>query len=254
MPAPPPATSGLNLQSLREQVYEYLRREMQEGDLLPGATINVGELSTRLGISKTPLRDALIYLEAEGFVSILPRKGVVVNKMTLEDIKSFVEIVGALEAAAIMAAEPRLTNDIIRQLHELNRQMIAAVKNEQFDNYYNLNNAFHDVFLDLSGNRHLEQLVHPYKMRLYDFPRRSYIKEWELINCGEHQQIVDCLKAGEVAGAARVMRDSHWSFIKHENYIRRFYSEASRKIEAELDRQRGGTRTAAENGKLKNNK
>jgi DNA-binding GntR family transcriptional regulator len=242
MTAPPPAITQLNLESLREQVYQYLRREMQDGNLLPGATINISELSRRLGISKTPLRDALIYLEAEGFVSILPRRGVVVNKLTLEDVKNFVAIIGALEGAAIVAAVPRLTEKVINDLTNLNNKMITAVKREDFDEYYYLNENFHDVFLDFSENHQLRDLIKPYKMRLYDFPRRSYIKEWELINCGEHQEIVECLRAGDVAGAADVMRDSHWSFTKHEKFIRQFYFIARQEIEAELDRQRARNR------------
>ena len=92
----------LNTKSLREQVYEYLRDEIQNGNLLPGATINPNEISKQLGISKTPLRDAIIQLEIEGFVTILPRRGVTVKKLTLQEIKDSYEIVGALEASVIM--------------------------------------------------------------------------------------------------------------------------------------------------------
>ncbi|MCG2817221.1 MAG: GntR family transcriptional regulator, partial [Candidatus Aminicenantes bacterium] len=64
--------SFLNLLSLKDQVYDYLRERMKKGELRPGAAINTDETSERLGISKTPLRDALIRLEVEGFVTILP--------------------------------------------------------------------------------------------------------------------------------------------------------------------------------------
>ncbi len=79
-------TPRLNILSLREQVYEYLRNEMITGGLVPGSTINLNRIAEQLGISKTPLRDALIHLELEGFVTILPRKGVMVNALTLEDV------------------------------------------------------------------------------------------------------------------------------------------------------------------------
>ncbi len=76
----------LNTKSLREQVYEYLRDEIHNRKLLPGATININEISQQLGISKTPLRDAIIQLEIEGFVTILPRRGVTVKKLTLREV------------------------------------------------------------------------------------------------------------------------------------------------------------------------
>lgn len=63
------------VKSLREQVYEFLRKELTEGKLIPGSSVNLTEISEQLGISKTPLRDALIQLEAEGFVTIAPGAG-----------------------------------------------------------------------------------------------------------------------------------------------------------------------------------
>ena len=71
----------LNVKSLREQVYEYIRDQMMTGHILPNTTLNLNQISDHLGISKTPLRDALIRLEVEGFVTIMPRRGVVVNAL-----------------------------------------------------------------------------------------------------------------------------------------------------------------------------
>ena len=86
----------LNLKSLKEQVYEYLREQLHKGKIRPGSFINMDETSRKLGISKTPLRDALIQLEMEGFITILPRKGVYVNVLTLQDIKDYYQVIGAL--------------------------------------------------------------------------------------------------------------------------------------------------------------
>jgi len=227
----------LNLTSLREQVYRYLYREMQEGRLLPGSPIHMGDLSRQLGISRTPLRDALIYLEAQGFVTIRPRRGVVVNSLALEDVKHLIQIVGALEASAIESAYERMDDAVLDRLSALNSQMIAAVQSRDFEAYNCLNTEFHGVFIDLCGNPMLARTVIPLKQRLYDFPRRAYIQEWELINCGEHQQIVERLVARDPAGAALIMRDAHWSFSKHEHYIRRFYTNVSREIAVELGQQ-----------------
>ena len=72
----------LNIKSLKEQVYEYLREQMRRGEILPGSAIDMEETSKKLGVSKTPLRDALLQLEMEDFVTILPRRMVVVNSLT----------------------------------------------------------------------------------------------------------------------------------------------------------------------------
>jgi len=71
--------SQFTLKSLREQVYDYLRIQMNEGRIRAGSFLNLNDISRELGMSRTPLRDALFQLESEGFITIFPRRGVVVN-------------------------------------------------------------------------------------------------------------------------------------------------------------------------------
>jgi DNA-binding GntR family transcriptional regulator len=217
----------LNTKSLREQVYEYLRDEISNRKLLPGATININEISRQLGISKTPLRDAIIQLEIEGFVTILPRRGVTVKKMTLQEIKDSYEIVGALEGSVILNVFDRIGKSYISRLEKINAKQIKALDRKEYGSYYKLNLDFHNVFLDLSENKSLKSIVAPYKQRLYDFPRRGYIKEWELNNCKEHDQFIELIKKKDRRGAAIIMKDVHWSFKVQEKHIRQFYPNAN---------------------------
>ena len=229
-------TSGglLELRSLREQVYDYLREEMQSGRLLSGSLIKPKEISEKLGISKTPLRDALIQMECEGFVSILPRRGVRVRKLNIEDIKNILEVIGALESAVVLSVFPQLDTTHIEALRGLNNKMAVAIKDEDFKSYYDLNISFHNVFLQLSENNTMHGILMPLKQRLYDFPRRAYIKEWELINCEEHAQFIEFIEKGDPQRAAALMRDFHWSFEAYEKFIRRFYFGSEKRIESEL--------------------
>jgi DNA-binding GntR family transcriptional regulator len=226
----------LNLKPLRQQVYEYLRDEMNKSKLLPGETINLTQICRSLGISKTPLRDALIQLEAEGFVTILPRRSVKVNALTLPDVKCLYEIVGALEASVICSIFEKLDSSQILRMENLNSEMRAAINQEDFDTYYDKNLEFHDVYLKMSGNLILQNLVEVHKQRLYDFPRPSYIKEWELNNCDEHQQLINSIKKGDRNGAAGIIKDVHWSFEVQEKYIREFYSRVADQYKAERSR------------------
>jgi DNA-binding GntR family transcriptional regulator len=208
---------------LREQVYEFLRNEIQNRNLLPGSTINLNEISQQLGISKTPLRDAIIQLEIEGFVTILPRRGVTVKKLSLQEIKDYYEIVGALESSVILNEFDKFNGSHISRMEKLNAKQKAALENEDFDNYYKLNLDFHNIFNNLSENKSLMRLITPFKQRLYDFPRRGYLKEWELNNCDEHNQFIELVKEKDREGAARMMRDVHWSYAVQEKYILKFY-------------------------------
>jgi DNA-binding GntR family transcriptional regulator len=220
-------TEVITSRSLREQVYEYLRKKLDTGELRPGSFINLNEMSERLGISKTPLREALIQLEIEGFVTFFPRKGIQVNVLTEKDIRHIYEIIGALEAAVILSNFERFGDSEIRRLEEENRLMKEALDCDDFDTFYAHNIAFHNVYLDLSDNETLVRTVMNLKHRLYDFPRRKgFVKEWEIISTGEHDQFIEHVKKGDRKKAAEYIRDVHWSFEVQERFIRRYYAEA----------------------------
>lgn len=218
----------LNLKLLKEQVYDYLREQMHRGEILPGSAINMDETAKRLGISRTPLRDALLQLEMEDFVSILPRRGVVVNALTLEDIKNYYEILGALESTALRLAAGKIKDSDIKTMQKLIEEMRRAIAADDFDLYYEKNLQFHNVFLSLCGNKKLIRTVNNLKKRLYDFPRQAgFVKEWEeTSNNEEHQAIFHLIKERRYEEAARYIQEVHWSFEVQEKFIKRYYAQA----------------------------
>jgi len=219
----------LNVKSLKEQVYEYLRDQMRHGGILPGSTIDMEETSRKLGVSKTPLRDALLQLEMEDFVTILPRRMVLVKALTEQDVRSYYEIIGALESMALLKSAERLKPSDIEAMAALNEEMVLAIAAGDFDAYYDKNLAFHNVFLALCGNDSLIKIVNTLKKRLYDFPRlKGFVKEWEETSVGEHRALVDLLRAGRSQDAANHIRDVHWSFEVQERFIRRYYPDIAR--------------------------
>ncbi len=207
--------------TLREKVCNYLREELARGSLVPGAYIDQNAICDSLDISRAPLRDALIQLEAEQFVEILPRRGVLIKKLTLQDIKNSYEIIGALEATVLLSDSKKIRQVDIVKLEEINAQLNKLLENKRFDMYYELNLEFHDVFLGLSDNTLLNHILRPLKQRLYDFPRMKYDQQWELANLMEHQRITESIKAGNLEAAACIIKYEHWSFAHHrENLIK----------------------------------
>lgn len=214
----------INVKSLKEQVYEYLRDQINKHHLRPGSAINMDATSRKLGISKTPLRDALIQLESEGFVTIAARRGIFVNALTLEDIENYYQVIGALESSALMSACGRIAPADIEKMNKLNREMGAAVDRDNFNLFYKKNLDFHNCYIDLCQNRHLIRIVTTLKKRLYDFPRQEeWIKEWELSSIKEHQQIADLMARGKFQQAANYIHDVHWSFKVQEKFIMKYY-------------------------------
>ena len=90
-------------QLLRTQVYEFLRNELKEEKLKPGKFISINQLMTELGISRTPLRDALLVLQTEGFVTFLPHRGIRINELSQQDIEDLYEMLGALNSRALLS-------------------------------------------------------------------------------------------------------------------------------------------------------
>jgi DNA-binding GntR family transcriptional regulator len=222
--AKPDSATVLQTRSLREQVYEYLRDQMASGGLQPGAFLDLNQLAKHLGISRTPLREALLHLESEGFVTVLPRRGFLLNALSLDDIRHFYEIIGALEAAALKSAGSSLGPDDFVRMRQLDARMAEATAARDFDRYYESNLAFHDVYLGRCDNARLVAQVHLLKQRLYDWPRREgMIQAWEQHSVVEHEDFLQLLERGAINEAAAHLQDVHWSFKVQETFIHAYY-------------------------------
>lgn len=212
--------------ALRDQVYDAIRELLDRGELRGGQTIDLNTVSERLGVSRTPLREALLKLEVEGFVTIKPRSGVIVRPVTERDIRNLYQMIGALESSVLLTEPEVMTDQVVREMRRWNEASKEALSTDDFAGYYTANLALHNTYLHLSRNEELVHRVTVMKQRLYDFPRRrGFIREWEEASTGEHDAIVGWLEQGDATAAAEVVRDVHWSFDVQERFIRRYYLE-----------------------------
>lgn len=151
------------------------------------------------------------------------------NRLSLQDVKDAYEVVGALEAAVLVDVCSRFTDDRLDAMTAINGRMKKMIERDDFDSFYaeffGLNLAFHNQFLDLSDNRQVNKIITPFKQRLYDFPRRVYICEWERQNCQEHDELIELIRTGDGKTAADLLQNRHWSFSYYEGFIRQFYEE-----------------------------
>lgn len=215
---------SLGYKSLKNLVYSYLREQMQSGELKQGDTINMDKTAQKLGVSKTPLREALIKLEAEGFVKIIPWRGVVVSELTLRDFKDCYQVIGALECAALQAAFPGLGKNDIGRMADINAAMREALRDSDFDRYYEKNVEFHKTYLDRAGNATLSETVDILKKKLYEFSRpKEFLRDWEEVSMKEHDRLVELLLAGRPRAAGDFLRATIWSFEVQKKFIVRYY-------------------------------
>ncbi len=220
------------LVSLREVVYNYLREKMNSGELLPGSFFNLREISEALGISTTPLREALVQLETEGFITIFHRRGAMANALTPKVIRNIYVILGALESAALMEASPRMGPEVVDAMEEHTNAMVRCLEEGDFDEYLSRNNEFHKIYINLSDNEELVHRVDILKQRLYDFPRNNeIIHAWEEAGLKEHRDLVRILRTRDFADAARYLREVHWNYDVQEVFVRQFYAQHLEAVE-----------------------
>lgn len=200
---------------LREKVYNYLRSELAQGKLEPGRYIDMGNMAESLNISKTPLRDALILLESDGIVTIYPRKGIMVNPVTMDTIRDIYQIGSGLESALMMSVFDYIAPVHINRMKDIIHQAMKDFEADDFSRAYDLNRLFHSIFHDLSVNVPLRKQLDDVYDRLFNFPARDFdspeVKAEELDYWKEHTTIVELIENGKKKEAADFIRDVHWT-------------------------------------------
>jgi len=197
---------------LRTQVYNYLREKMDNGHIASGEYINFNEICEALEISRTPVRDALLQLQAEGFVTLLPQRGIRLNDVTPHELKNIYEILGALESKVLKIVFPKIGPTQIALMKKNNAEMFSCSSTDKFSRYYHNNVVFHNVFLNLSRNQLVKYHITIYKQRLFEFTKRVWGSEWRELNYCEHNKLIELIEKGDVKTAANFWDEEHWSF------------------------------------------
>jgi DNA-binding GntR family transcriptional regulator len=194
---------------LRTQVYEYLRQQLREENLRPGMSVSMNELTSNLRISRTPLRDALLQLQNEGFVTFLPQRGIRINELTQKDIENMYEMLGALDSRILLAVFDRIGPSEIEQMKQINTEMGKNLEKQNFPRYWNLNTAFHNVYLKLSTNELILNHINILRQRLFEFGRKDWSLRRKHVIHKEHLTLVELIEKGNALAAADFMRDQH---------------------------------------------
>lgn len=211
--------------SLREQLYDYIKEKLNSGELKPGDAINQKQISETLQISKTPFRDCMIQLESEGLVEVIPCKGVVVRKLTYQELHELHQIGGALEGMAYELASVHVDRITLRRLEKIISDVLCHLENEDLSSCHVANAQFHSIILESCPNKSLVSAILRLRDRLLEFPRRDISKmlKWELLFWKEHQMQLELIRNGDAKVLGDHMRNLHWSFEGKEEYFKIFF-------------------------------
>jgi DNA-binding GntR family transcriptional regulator len=193
----------LKRRTTADTVAQMLRNEIQTGQLPPGTRLRQNEVAQRFGISTTPVREALAWLQAEGLVRIDPHRGAIVFHPTVADVRESYEIRKTLEALAIEKATPQLTHELVAELQEL----LDEMKKEKDEvRWVDMNNQFHMRLYQASGMPRLCGMIanlrdssstYIHMFAAHDLPaHRADI---------DHQDILDACAAGDVRRARKAI-------------------------------------------------
>ena len=192
---------------LRDVVFNTLRKAILTGQLKPGERLMEVHLANRLGVSRTPIREAIRKLELEGLVVMIPRRGAEVARITEKSLKDVLEVRRALDALSVELACDRISEEDIRRLWDACQEFEKAAKGKDASVIAKADVALHDIIVEATGNQRLMQLVNNLSEQMYRY-RFVYIKEENQHDTlvAEHREIYESIAKRNKERGARAAR------------------------------------------------
>ena len=212
-------------QPLREVVCESLREAIRKGVLKPGERIMEIKLAEELGVSRTPVREAIRKLELEGLVVMIPRKGAEVAKITVRDLKDALEVRMAIDSLSVKLACERLDENDKTEIKQACVAFREAVKSKNVQAIVEGDERFHNTIYRASKNQKLITIAMNLREQVYRY-RFEYVKDFSyhenLIR--EHDQITEAILKGDVETAQKIMKEHIYN--QEQIVIRNLQKEA----------------------------
>ena len=189
---------------LRDVVFNTLRQAILRGDLKPGERLMEISLANKLGVSRTPVREAIRKLELEGLVLMIPRRGAEVAQITEKSLRDVLEVRRALEELAVQLACERMTEQGISDLNTAAKAFQKILSGPDITAVAEADVAFHDVIYMATGNQRLISLLNNLREQVYRY-RVEYLKRKECHAqlLAEHQEIIDAITGKQVERAMK---------------------------------------------------
>lgn len=192
---------------LRDVVFQTLREAILKGELKPGERLMELQLASKLGVSRTPIREAIRMLEQEGLAVTIPRKGAEVAKMTEKNMEDVLQIREALDELAVQIACDKMTEQQLVELTFAMKNFENAIQSGNLKKIVEYDVEFHDIIYEATDNPRLVTLLNNLREQIYRY-RVEYLKEKEnypmLVK--EHEEIVNALKLKKKEDVANAMR------------------------------------------------
>jgi len=193
---------------LRELVLEAIREAIITGTLKPGERLMELQLAEELGVSRTPVREAIRKLELEGFIVMVPRKGAYVADLTFKDIADVFEIRAALEGLAAGLAAERITDDELENMERLLVEKAEAIAEKDIEKLVAADTKFHDALYRASRNQRLSNIISNLREQIQRFRTTSLSYPGRSRrSLEEHRSIVEAIQSRDVQSARQAAQE-----------------------------------------------
>jgi DNA-binding GntR family transcriptional regulator len=196
-----------NYKPLRDIVFDAIKEAILTGRLKPGERLMEVQLAEEMGVSRTPVREAIRKLELEGLVVMVPRKGAYVSGLTLKDVAEVFEIRSSLEGLAATLAAERITEDEIKSLDKILSDITQASEKGDTETVIKKDMEFHQVLFSASRNQRLAQIINNLKEQIDRFRIQSFSNPVRVKSVlSEHKGIIDAIKQGDAENAEKLAK------------------------------------------------
>lgn len=192
---------------LRDVVFNTLRQAILYGKLQPGERLMEISLANRLGVSRTPVREAIRKLEIEGLVIMVPRKGAQVAPITEKDLKDVLEVRLGLEELAMNSACERITDEQLKGMFQAMKEFEECMQSDDISKLAQADEDFHELIYQATGNLRLIQIINNLREQIYRY-RLEYLKDKNVGEslAAEHQELYNALQARDADRAIQCMK------------------------------------------------
>lgn len=193
---------------LRDVVFNTLRQGILRGLLPPGLRLMEIQLANQLGVSRTPVREAIRMLELEGLVKTIPRKGAEVAEITKKDLHDVLEVRCSLEELAVELSCKYITEEELQKLRKSLKSFQKLAETSDASALAECDVAFHDIIIQSTQNNRLIQLLNNLREQMYRY-RLEYLKDTSAHShlVQEHQTILSCIEKQDIIGAKKMIRE-----------------------------------------------
>jgi DNA-binding GntR family transcriptional regulator len=197
----------IDVRALHRDVAAKLREMIRKGVLVRGQRIVEADICEQIGVSRTPLREALRMLESEGLVELFPHKGVFIRQPSMNEIQEMFEVMGVLEGTCARLTAEKMTTAGWKKIERLHQKLETHYAEGDREKYISVNNVFHALIQELAGNRVLDEVVAKLREKVALYRHQQIYEDRRFDeSIREHRKILEAFRRGDPDEAEKRMK------------------------------------------------